>query len=115
MAKANKLDLEIVATEPFSAKGVSQDYLKINPLGRVPTFVGADCYTLTECIAIAIYGMFNNSVYLAEVFHHDEIYYHSSYPCLKITVEKIHTLTLKPFDSSAYGINVELPVPMLTF
>ncbi|KAL8973206.1 MAG: hypothetical protein Q9183_000108 [Haloplaca sp. 2 TL-2023] len=53
VAKANKLDLEIVKTVP--AEGVSQDYLKINPLGRIPTFVGADGYTLTECMAIAIY------------------------------------------------------------
>ena len=63
MAKENKLDLEIVPTEP--AKGVSQDYLKINPLGRIPAFVGADGYTLTECMAIAIYGMFSNNVLLA--------------------------------------------------
>ncbi|KAA6412221.1 MAG: eEF1-gamma domain-containing [Lasallia pustulata] len=53
VAKENKLDLEIVPTEP--SKGVSQDYLKINPLGRIPAFVGADGYTLTECMAIAIY------------------------------------------------------------
>merc|ERR1711964_378208 len=43
----------IVETEP--AKGVSAEYLKINKLGKVPTFVGADGYTLHECIAIAIY------------------------------------------------------------
>ncbi|KAL8805906.1 MAG: hypothetical protein Q9182_001687 [Xanthomendoza sp. 2 TL-2023] len=53
VAKANKLDLEIVETVP--ANGVSQDYLKINHLGRIPSFVGADGYTLTECMAIAIY------------------------------------------------------------
>lgn len=53
VAKANKLDLEIVNTVPH--EGVSQDYLKINHLGRIPSFVGADGYTLTECIAIAIY------------------------------------------------------------
>ncbi|KAI4263995.1 MAG: hypothetical protein L6R42_000878 [Xanthoria sp. 1 TBL-2021] len=53
VAQANKLDLEIVETVP--ANGVSQDYLKINRLGRVPSFVGADGYTLTESMAIAIY------------------------------------------------------------
>ncbi|KAL9128660.1 MAG: hypothetical protein Q9217_002688, partial [Psora testacea] len=53
VAKANKLDLEEVETDP--AKGVSTDYLKINKLGRIPSFVGADGYELTECIAIAIY------------------------------------------------------------
>ena len=93
VAKANKLNLEIVLTEP--AKGVSQDYLKLNPLAKVPTFVGADGYTLTECIAIAIYGMFNNNQpRVFDGFQHDETYYHFSYPCLKITVEKIHTLIL---------------------
>lgn len=54
MAKANDLDLEIVHTEP--AKGVSTDYLKLNKLGKVPTFEGKDGFVLTECIAIAIYG-----------------------------------------------------------
>ena len=39
------------------AKGpLSTDYLKINKLGLVPSFVGADGYELTECIAIAIYS-----------------------------------------------------------
>ncbi|KAI9049501.1 hypothetical protein LZ554_006530 [Drepanopeziza brunnea f. sp. 'monogermtubi'] len=53
VAKANNVELEIVETEP--SKGVSDEYLKINKLGKVPTFVGADGYTLHECIAIAIY------------------------------------------------------------
>jgi len=53
VAKANNVDLEIVDTEP--AKGVSAEYLKLNPLGKVPTFVGTDGYVLHECIAIAIY------------------------------------------------------------
>ncbi|KAL8909622.1 MAG: hypothetical protein Q9207_000120 [Kuettlingeria erythrocarpa] len=53
VAKENKLDLEIVQTIPH--EGVSEDYRKINHLGRIPSFVGADGYTLTECMAIAIY------------------------------------------------------------
>jgi elongation factor 1-gamma len=53
VAKANNVDLEIVETEP--AKGVSDEYLKLNKLGKIPTFVGADGYTLHECVAIAIY------------------------------------------------------------
>lgn len=53
IAKANNLDVELVHTEP--AKGVSEDYRKINKLGRVPSFVGADGFVLTEVIAIAIY------------------------------------------------------------
>lgn len=54
MAKANKLDLEIVQTKPPNE--TPKDYLKINPLGKIPTFVGADGYELTEAIAIAIYS-----------------------------------------------------------
>jgi hypothetical protein len=53
IAKANKLELEIVDTVP--EKGVSADYLLLNKLGKVPTFQGADGYVLSECIAIAIY------------------------------------------------------------
>lgn len=53
VAKANGLDVELVHEEP--AKGVSAEYLKLNPLGSVPTFQGADGFVLTECIAIAIY------------------------------------------------------------
>ncbi|KAF2466282.1 uncharacterized protein BDR25DRAFT_293669 [Lindgomyces ingoldianus] len=53
VAKANGLRVEFVPTEP--AKGVSAEYLKLNKLGKVPTFEGADGYVLTECIAIAVY------------------------------------------------------------
>ncbi|KAF2729461.1 EF1G-domain-containing protein [Polyplosphaeria fusca] len=53
VAKENGLDVEFVPTEP--AKGVSTDYLKLNKLGKVPTFEGADGFVLSECIAIAVY------------------------------------------------------------
>lgn len=53
MAKANDLAIEVVETEP--EKGVSAEYLKLNALGKVPTFEGADGYVLSECIAIAVY------------------------------------------------------------
>lgn len=56
VAKANNLNLDIVHTEP--AKGVDTEYLKLNKLGKVPTFEGTDGYVLTECIAIAIYRTF---------------------------------------------------------
>jgi len=36
--------------------------LKFNPLGQVPTFVGADGYVLHEAIAIAIYSKQNLEV-----------------------------------------------------
>lgn len=53
VAKANNLKLDMEHTEP--AKGVSDDYRKLNKLGKVPTFEGSDGYILSECIAIAIY------------------------------------------------------------
>ena len=53
VAKENGLDIEFVPTEP--AKGVSEDYLKLNKLGKVPTFEGADGFVLSEAIAIAVY------------------------------------------------------------
>ncbi|KAF2874241.1 hypothetical protein BDV95DRAFT_516186 [Massariosphaeria phaeospora] len=53
VAKENGLDLEFVETDP--AKGVSTEYLKLNKLGKVPTFEGSDGYVLTESIAIAVY------------------------------------------------------------
>ncbi|KAF2715558.1 EF1G-domain-containing protein [Pleomassaria siparia CBS 279.74] len=53
VAKENGLDIEFVGIEP--AKGVSTDYLKLNKLGKVPTFEGADGFVLSECIAIAVY------------------------------------------------------------
>lgn len=59
IAKANNLELDFVETEP--AKGVSEDYVKINKLSQVPSFVGADGFTLTELIAIAIYCTFNST------------------------------------------------------
>lgn len=36
----------------------SAEYQKLNPLGKIPTFVGANGFVLTEAIAIAIYGMY---------------------------------------------------------
>jgi hypothetical protein len=55
VAKENGLDIELVETRP---PNVDLDYLKLNPLGRVPTFVGSNGFILTESIAIAIYCTF---------------------------------------------------------
>ncbi|PVH92018.1 eEF1-gamma domain-containing protein [Periconia macrospinosa] len=52
VAKENGLDLEFVETQPSEA---SAEYLKLNKLGKVPTFEGADGYVLSESIAIAVY------------------------------------------------------------
>jgi elongation factor 1-gamma len=52
-AKASNLDVELVREDP--SKGVSQEYLRINKLAKVPSFVGSDGFILSECIAICIY------------------------------------------------------------
>ena len=70
-------------TEP--AKGVSADYLKLNKLGKVPTFEGADGFTLSECVAIAVYCtliFFTEHPSPPYIPQQDEAYYHFSYPCL---------------------------------
>ena len=53
VAKANNLALDIVKVE-ISAP--TKEFLALNPLRKVPVFVGSDGYVLTESIAIAIYG-----------------------------------------------------------
>ncbi|KAF2087136.1 hypothetical protein K490DRAFT_42769 [Saccharata proteae CBS 121410] len=53
VAKENGVDIEVVHTSPND--GVSSDYLKVNKLGKIPTFEGKDNYVLSECIAIAVY------------------------------------------------------------
>jgi elongation factor 1-gamma len=57
VAKANGLDLDIVEVDTTKP---SAEFLKANPLSKVPTFTGADGYTLTECMAIAIYSKFTS-------------------------------------------------------
>ncbi|KAK4152926.1 hypothetical protein C8A00DRAFT_44059 [Chaetomidium leptoderma] len=52
VAKANSLELQEVDTDTTKP---TEDFLKANPLHKVPTFVGADGFVLTECIAIAVY------------------------------------------------------------
>ncbi|KAL1979403.1 hypothetical protein VTN96DRAFT_6060 [Rasamsonia emersonii] len=56
-AKANDLDLELVQAENNANAefNKSAEYRKLNPLGKIPTFVGANGFVLTEAIAIAIY------------------------------------------------------------
>ncbi|RPB25346.1 elongation factor EF-1 gamma subunit [Terfezia boudieri ATCC MYA-4762] len=51
IAKANHLEIDFVGVDfPVSA-----EYLKINPVGKIPAFVGSNGFALTECIAIAVY------------------------------------------------------------
>ncbi|KAJ9409846.1 hypothetical protein DTO045G8_2322 [Paecilomyces variotii] len=56
-AKSNGLDIEVVPTEGNVNASFNQsaEYTKLNPLGKIPTFVGANGFVLTEAIAIAIY------------------------------------------------------------
>jgi elongation factor 1-gamma len=56
-AKANELDLEFVEIDvaPNAAFKNSAEYRSLNALGKIPTFVGANGFVLTEAIAIAIY------------------------------------------------------------
>jgi hypothetical protein len=55
VAKANGLDLNISAVETGKP---SAEHLKAHPLGKYPAFIGEDGFTLSESIAIAIYGMY---------------------------------------------------------
>jgi elongation factor 1-gamma len=54
VAKANNLNIETV-TIP-SAQEAPDYYRKLNPLAKVPTFVGSDGFVLSECIAIALHS-----------------------------------------------------------
>ena len=54
VAKANKIELEVIERTP--EKPFPPEYLKLNPLSRVPSFEGSDGYVVTECIAIAVYS-----------------------------------------------------------
>ncbi|KAE8144789.1 hypothetical protein BDV25DRAFT_134356 [Aspergillus avenaceus] len=56
-AKANDVELELVNTEANSAADFnkSAEYTKLNPLGKIPAFEGANGYTLSEVVAIAVY------------------------------------------------------------
>ena len=80
MAKENKLDIELVRTKPD--EGVSTEYLKLNKLGKIPTFEGADGYVLSECIAIAVYC--KSPIYFLPCLPahalYDEKFFHSVIP-----------------------------------
>lgn len=53
VAKANGLDLEVI--DSFKKDSPNPEHLKAHPLGKVPAFLGADGFALSEVIAIAIY------------------------------------------------------------
>ncbi|KAH0020404.1 elongation factor 1 gamma, partial [Aureobasidium melanogenum] len=53
VAHAVGFDIEVVETNPQD--GLSKEYLKLNRLGKTPTFVSSDGTVLTECMAIALH------------------------------------------------------------
>ncbi|KAK4168178.1 glutathione S-transferase [Cladorrhinum sp. PSN259] len=55
IAKAQGLKLDVIYADKDQNPENYQKLLKVNPLGQVPVFVGADGYVLTECIAVALY------------------------------------------------------------
>ena len=71
VAKENNLDIEFVTTNP--ADGLSAEYVKLNPLKKVPTFEAPNGWILSEVIAIAIYC--KSQFYRCSPLH-DESYYH---------------------------------------
>ena len=56
MAKAANIPLDIVTIT--SSQDAPDSYRKLNPLGKIPTFVGTNGFVLSECIAIAMYSPF---------------------------------------------------------
>ena len=54
VAKAANMPLDIVTIT--SSQDAPDSYRKLNPLGKIPTFVGSNGFVLSECIAIAIYS-----------------------------------------------------------
>lgn len=69
LAKENKLDVELVHTT--IGADATADYKKINKLGQIPTFVGADNFVLTEVIAIAVYCESRLRLNRATMLHDD--------------------------------------------
>ena len=79
VAAANNVELELVTVDTSNPDA---EYLKINKLGKVPTFVGADGYVLHEAIAIAIYSMYTKLAFYSTeniAMMKQKSY---SYPCL---------------------------------
>ncbi|KAL4750274.1 hypothetical protein BDW72DRAFT_213506 [Aspergillus terricola var. indicus] len=54
LAKLHKLDIKIIHAEKKNREAF-EELCKYNPLGQVPTFVGADGFVLSECIPLTLY------------------------------------------------------------
>lgn len=86
----------MVDTNPLKG-GLSDDYKKLNPLAKIPTFQGSDGYVLNEVIAIAIYRESSHLSLSLRILlatscrsHMMKQYTSFSYPCLN------QTLVLRP-------------------
>jgi len=55
VAQMNNLDVELVETNPTKGTFPTDYTSKINRMGKIPTFVGADGFVLSEVVAIAVY------------------------------------------------------------
>lgn len=55
----------MVKTEPNSSASFNQspEYTKLNPLGKIPAFEGANGFVLSEVIALVVYGRFFISLF----------------------------------------------------
>jgi hypothetical protein len=104
VAEANGLKLDIVEQNDTGASAPA-DYKLINGLGKVPSFVGADGYILSECIAIAIYSTSYTLSHRGNASHYKDENYFNSYPCLNhhlLTI--IHTLSFFKLSPDFYTI-----------
>ncbi|KAL4761853.1 glutathione S-transferase family protein [Aspergillus foveolatus] len=54
LAKLHNLDVKIIHAERKN-KETFEELCRYNPLGQVPTFVGADGFVLSECIPLTLY------------------------------------------------------------
>ncbi|GIZ46257.1 hypothetical protein CKM354_000938900 [Cercospora kikuchii] len=55
LAVAKSYGLDLATKTVVSAEDASDEYLDLNPLGKVPTLVGANGFVVSECIAVALY------------------------------------------------------------
>ncbi|KAK4175367.1 glutathione S-transferase [Triangularia setosa] len=72
VAKASSLPLDLVTIT--SSQEAPEEYLKLNSLGKIPTFAGANGFILSECIAIAIYITSQDKTTTLLGSSNDEIY-----------------------------------------
>ncbi|PIA99570.1 putative sterigmatocystin biosynthesis protein stcT [Cercospora beticola] len=55
LAVAKSYGLDLATKTIVSAEDASDEYLDLNPLGKIPTLVAANGFVVSECIAVALY------------------------------------------------------------